>query len=76
MNQALVVGVGYTVLCLLGCHDAEGIRRCLEVGLAGLVSFLVLAVGLHLRHLHIMDQLGVVLKAAEADEFPLVLFIT
>lgn len=75
MDELFVVSVGDICLCFLGRHDTESISRCVVPGLADFVGLLVLTVRLHLSHLHIMDEFGIILKAAEAHELPFVLFI-
>lgn len=65
--QVLVIGIAGNFLGLLGSYNSDHIQWSVVFGFALLIVFLVLPIRLHLGYIHIMDQLGVILDALEAN---------
>lgn len=72
----LVVDIGGHVLGHPCSSDANHVPRGMVTGFGVLVVFLVFSVRLQLGHVHIMDQLGVVLEASETNVLSLRLLIS
>lgn len=76
MQWLFVVYIGSDILGHLCSCDANHVPRGMVAGFGVLIVLLVFTIGLHLCHIHIVDQLGIILEASETHMLSLCLLIS
>lgn len=76
MDWLFVVDIGGHILGHLCSCNANHVSGGMVAGFGVLIVLFVFTIGLHLCHIHVMDQLGIILEASETHVLSFCLLIS